>query len=169
MPGFLDFLSDRLSGARRAVYEQALRVAPTLTQRLLADYGLTLVHGDAHFWNFLLPHNSDTDTARIIDWESWSVGLGTIDVAYMMALHWYPERRARLEQALLRRYHTQLLTYGVVGYDWDACWDDYRLAAVRNLFIPMGQWAAKLWPAIWWSHLERAMLAFEDLHCRELL
>jgi len=34
---------------------------------------------------------------------------------------------------------------------------------------PMGQWAAKLWPAIWWPHLERAMLAFEDLQCRELL
>ena len=169
VPGFLDFLGDRLSGARRAVYEQALRVAPTLTQRLLADHGLTLVHGDAHLWNFLLPHNIDTDTVRLIDWESWSVGLGTIDVAYMMALHWYPERRARLEQALLRRYHTQLLTHGVVGYDWDACWDDYRLAAVRNLFIPMGQWAAKLWPAIWWSHLERAMLAFEDLQCAELL
>ena len=43
------------------------------------------------------------------------------------------------------------------------------LAAIRNLFIPMRQWAAKLWPAIWWGHLERALLAFEDLQCRELL
>jgi Ecdysteroid kinase-like family len=169
LPGFLDFLGDRLSGTRCAVYAQALRVAPPLTQRLLAGHGLTLVHGDAHVWNFLFPHNGDTDTVRIIDWEGWRVGLGTMDLAYMMALHWYPERRARLEQALLRRYHAQLLTHGVVGYEWDACWYDYRLAAVRNLFIPMWQWAAKLAPAIWWSHLERAMLAFEDLHCSELL
>jgi len=169
LPGFLDFLGDRLSQERRAVYEQALRVAPILRQRLLADHGLTLVHGDAHVWNFLFPRDADTDTVRLIDWEGWSMGLGTVDLAYMMALHWYPERRAHLEQPLLRRYHTQLLTHGIVGYDWDACWDDYRLAAIRNLFIPMGQWAAKLWPAIWWPHLERALLAFEDLQCRELL
>ena len=98
-----------------------------------------------------------------------SVGLGTVDLAYMMALHWYPERHARLEQTLLRRYYTQLLTHGIVGYDWDACWDDYRLAAIRNRFMPMGQWAAKRGPAIWWPHLERTLLAFEDLQCRELL
>ena len=143
-PGFLDFLGDRLSRERRTVYEQALRVAPILRQRLLADHGLTLVHSDAHVWNFLFPRDVDTDTVRLIDWEGWSMGLGTADLAYMMALHWYPERRARLEQTLL-------------------------LAAIRNLFIPMRQWAAKLWPAIWWPHLERALLAFEDLQCRELL
>ncbi len=169
LPEFLDFLGDRLSRQRRAVYEHVLRVAPLLRQRLLADHGLTLVHGDAHVWNFLFPRNVDTDTVRLIDWEGWSMGLGTVDLAYMMALHWYPERRARLEQPLLRRYHTQLLTHGIVGYDWEACWYDYRLAAIRNLFIPMRQWAAKLWPAIWWGHLERALLAFEDLQCRELL
>jgi hypothetical protein len=167
-PGFLDFLGDRLSRQRRAVYDQVLQVAPALRQRLLADHGLTLVHGDAHVWNFLFPHHAETDTVRLIDWDAWSMGLGTVDLAYMMALHWYPERRARLEQTLLRRYHTQLLTHGIVGYDWDACWYDYRLAAIYNLFIPMRQWAMRGWPAIWWSHLERAMLAFEDLHCREL-
>jgi thiamine kinase-like enzyme len=137
LPEFLDFLGDRLSRERRAIYDQVLHAASTHTQRLIADHGLTFVHGDAHFWNFLLPHNMDTDTVRIIDWESWRVGLGAADLVYMMALHWYPERRARLEQMLLRRYHTQLLAYSVVGHDWDTCWYDYRLSVLRNLFIPM--------------------------------
>jgi thiamine kinase-like enzyme len=86
LPEFLDFLGDRLSRERRAVYDQVLEAASTLTQRLTADHGLTFVHGDAHFWNFLLPHNIDTDTVRIIDWESWRVGLGAADLAYMMAV-----------------------------------------------------------------------------------
>ncbi len=79
LPEFLGFLGDRLSRERRAVYDQVLEAASTLTQRLTADHGLTFVHGDAHFWNFLLPHNIDTDTVRIIDWESWRVGLGAAD------------------------------------------------------------------------------------------
>jgi hypothetical protein len=169
LPAFLDFLGDRLSRERRAIYDQVLQAASTLTRRLIADQGLTFIHGDAHVWNFLLPHNIDTDTVRIIDWQSWRVGLGAMDLAYMMALHWYPERRARMEQMLLRWYHTQLLAYGVVGYAWDAYWYDYRLSVLRNLFIPIWQWSAKIGPATWWSHLERAMLAFEDLQCRELL
>ena len=33
----------------------------------------------------------------------------------MMAVHWYPERRHRLEDALLRHYHEALADAGVRG------------------------------------------------------
>jgi hypothetical protein len=87
----------------------------------------------------------------------------------MVGLHWYPDRRRAFERDLLRTYHDKLLMYGVKNYDWDACWYDYRLSAIGNLFVPVWQWSAKLWPAIWWPHLERAILAFEDLDGGELL
>jgi len=35
--------------------------------------------------------------------------------------------------------------------------------------IPVFQHSAKLPAAIWWSHLERIFLAFDDLGCEELL
>jgi hypothetical protein len=39
---------------------------------------------------------------------------------------------------------------------------------VRQLAIPVFQHANKP-AAIWWSHLERVFLAFDDLGCEELL
>lgn len=172
--GFVDFLGDRLSPERRKLYEKVLASLPHVwerywRERVATGKGLTLIHGDAHLWSFMYPHNPDTHTIRIIDWQSWRIRRGTDDLAYMIALHWYPERRHALERDLIRRYHTELLQQGVKNYDWDECWYNYRLSAMGNLFIPVWQWSAKLWAGIWWPHLERAMLAFQDLACAELL
>jgi thiamine kinase-like enzyme len=172
--GFADFLDDRLSTERRRLYEKALATAPRLIKERIRAHDstrrdLTLIHGDAHFWNCLHPRRLERDTPCIIDWQCWRVDTATDDVAYMIALHWYPERRRALERDLLRYYHGQLLTYGVENYDSDAFWYDYKLSAIGNLFIPVWQWSAKLWPAIWWPHVERAIMAFEDLNCAELL
>ena len=87
----------------------------------------------------------------------------------MMALHWYPERRARLEQPLLRHYHDRLMSHGVRGYGFDILLDDYRLSALWQITIPVWQATTKLPAPIWWGHLERGMRAFEDLGCAALL
>ena len=171
---FVDFLGDRLSLERRNIYEKVLASLPYVWQRYWRDRvatgrGLTLIHGDAHLWSFMYPHNPSTDTIRIIDWQSWRIRRGTDDLAYMIALHWYPERRHALERDLIRLYHTELLRQGVKNYDWDECWHDYRLSAIGNLFVPAWYWSTKLWAGLWWPHLERAMLAFQDLQCAELL
>ena len=49
------------------------------------------------------------------------------------------------------------------------CWFDYRVSAIRNLLVPVLLWSYKVPAATWWSHVERAMLAFDDLACEELL
>lgn len=171
--GFVDFLDDRLSAERRHLYERVLATAPGVWKARIRERSggkdLTLIHGDAHFWNCLHPRQLDQAKPYIIDWQCWRIDTATDDLAYMIGLHWYPERRRALERNLLRTYHDTLLIYGVKNYGWEACWRDYRLSAIGNLFVPIWQWSAKLLPAIWWPHLERAMLAFEDLDCRELL
>jgi thiamine kinase-like enzyme len=172
--GFVDFLDDRLSADRRRLYESILSRAPGVwKERIREDRtdgkGLTLIHGDAHFWNCLHPRRLDQDKVYIIDWQCWRIDTATVDLAYMIGLHWYPDRRRALERDFLRNYHDKLLTCGVKNYDWDACWYDYRLSAIGNLLVPVWQWSAKLWPVIWWPHLERAIVAFEDLDCEELL
>jgi len=171
---FVDFLGDRLSVDRRKVYDKVLAGLPRLLghyrrRRLSERKAFTLVHGDASLWNFLYPLDSDMEQVRIIDWQAWHMGVGTDDLAYMIALHWYPARRRVMERELLRRYHSELLKQGVAHYGWEECWLDYRVSAISNLLLPALWSGNKLPAALWWSHLERAMLAFDDLECEELL
>src|SRR6266496_1475433 len=157
--GFVDFLDDRLSADRRQLYERVLSRAPGVWKERIREErsdgkDLTLIHGDAHFWNCLHPRRLDQDKVYIIDWQCWRIDTATDDLAYMIGLHWYPDRRRALERDFLRTYHDKLLMYGVKNYDWDACGYDYRFSAIGNLFVPVWQWSAKLWPVIWWPHLE---------------
>ena len=164
-----DLLGERLSHERRLRVEQIFAAWPKLAERLTKQRHLTLVLGDVHSGQFLFPRNAATHAMRIIDWDWWDITVGPMDLAYTMCLFWFPERRARLEQELLRRYHDRLLEYGVVGYDGQACWEDYRWAAIRSLFVPLHLWETRPWPDFWHLHWERALLAFEDLGCAELL
>jgi len=166
---FADFLEDRLAGERRRVYEAVLSSSLRPWKRIAQRRGLTVVHGDAHLSNFLYPHAPGDASVFLIDWQLWHIDVGARDLAFMIALHWYPERRAALELPLLRRYHNRLVAHGVTGYSWDNCWSDYRLGAIRNLTVPVVQWAGGLPPGQWWHRLECALLAYRDLDCAELL
>lgn len=166
---FADLLGDRLSSERRKLYERVMRCFPAPWKRLTSAKGLTLTHGDAHTWNFMFPREACAHRTVLTDWQLWHPHIGARDLAFMMTLYWYPERRALLEEKLLRRYHVRLSEGGVRAYSWDECLTDYRWSALRNLFVPIWQWAGGLPPTLWWSNLERAVLAFEDLRCGELL
>jgi hypothetical protein len=87
----------------------------------------------------------------------------------MIALSWFPERRALMEKDLVRRYHASLLASGVRDYGWNECWNDYRRSVIKNLMVPVRSWAQRKRASLWWTALERAMLAYQDLGCEELL
>ena len=106
---------------------------------------------------------------RLFDWDSWRIDIATDDLAYMMAMHWYPELRSRFERPLLDRYHETLIAHGVQGYDRRALEDDYRLSALWQIMTPVWQAALDIPAGIWWNNYERIMLAVDDLGCRELL
>ena len=110
---FADRLGDELSGERRAFYEGLMAAAPRLLNGIDAR-NITLGHGDAHVWNCFLPRNG-SDEVRWFDWDGWRIRVPTNDLAYMMAVHWYPERRQRLERGLLDHYHSVLLENGVLA------------------------------------------------------
>src|SRR5262249_27568542 len=124
---FADSLGDRLSRDRRELYERFLAAAPRLARRYLSHRNLTVVHGDPHIWNCFLA--KDGGGACFFDWDAWRVTVATSDLAYMMATHWYPERRRWAERPLLDCYHAELVAQGVRGYDRAALDDDYRLSA----------------------------------------
>ena len=169
-PGFADFLGDRLSGARRCLYDSVLAALPRLHERKTRGTDLTVIHGDANFSNVLVPRDPHTGRALLIDWQLWGISFAAESLANLIALHWYPERRAEMERSLLGRYHSGLVRGGVESYTWADCWNDYRLAVVtRALFMPMWQWSSGQPPSAWWAHLECAMQAFDDLGCAEFL
>ena len=165
---FADLLGDRLPRERREIYELVLDAVPRLLGRHCSHRNVTITHGDAHVWNAFLPRD-ERDGVRLFDWDSWGVGIASSDLAYMMAVHWYPDRRRRFERSLLDNYHAVLVAHGVRGYARSDLDDDYRLSVLLQIMIPVRQAAYDIPPMIWWSHLERIMLAVDDLGCRELL
>ena len=166
---FAKDLGDRLSVERRELYRRLLEQAPRLVARYRRRHHMTVVHGDAHVWNCFLSKAGGPRDAKLFDWDTWRLGVGTADLGYMMAMHWYPERRKRTEGGLLDAYHDELMAHGVQGYDRQALQDDYRLSVLWLVTLPIWQHAGKIPAVIWWNNLERIHLAFDDLGCRELL
>lgn len=166
---FAKDLGDRLSAERRELYRRLIEQMPRLAARYRSHRHMTVVHGDAHVWNCFLSKAGGPRDARLFDWDAWRLGAGTADLGYMMAMHWYPELRKRIEGGLLDVYHGELVAHGVQGYDRRALQDDYRLSVLWLLLLPLWQHAGKIPAVIWWNNFERIHLAFDDLGCRELL
>ena len=165
---FADRVGDRLPPERRAIYEHLIEEGHRLNARYHSHRDMTLLHGDAHVWNVFLPCDPGDDV-RLFDWDGWRVDVATDDLAYMMALHWFPDHRRRHERDLLDRYHAELLAHGIAGYDRQALDDDYRLSVLWQIATPVWQAANNIPSGIWWHHLERIFLAIDDLGCRDFL
>jgi hypothetical protein len=168
LPEFMDFLGDRLAPARRQVYEDLLASPAQQWEKGKNAPQQTLLHGDMHVWNVFYPLDPK-GSLYFFDWNMWDAGCPTDDLAYMMAVHWYPERRQWLEGELLKVYHQKLVECGVTNYAWEELQNDYRESVIRSLLIPVWQWVRGIEAGVWWSHLERICLAFEDLKCGDLI
>jgi len=166
---FAEQAGDGLSAGRRDLYARLFDAAPALVARYHSHRHMTLIQGDAHVWNCFLPRPGGAEPALLFDWDSWSANVATTDLAYMMAVHWYPELRRRFEVPLLDAYHAELLAHGVRGYDRQALEADYRLSVLWQITRPIQQHSAGIPPVIWWNNLERVHMAVEDLDCRALL
>ena len=165
---FADRVGDRLPAERRVTYERLIEEGHRLNARYHSHRDMTLLHGDAHVWNVFLPRDLGDDV-RLFDWDGWRVDVASDDLAYMMALHWFPDHRRRHERDLLDCYHAELLAHGVSGYDRRALDDDYRLSVLWQIATPVWQAANNIPSGIWWHHLERIFLAIDDLGCRDFL
>lgn len=96
LPTFIDALGDALTAEARNVFDRVFGSSLQPWMRLTDRRALTVTHGDAHTWNFLFPRSGE-GAAFLIDWQLWHVDVGARDLAFLMALHWYPSRRRELE------------------------------------------------------------------------
>ena len=114
----------------------------------------------------------DNEKYKVIlsDWQGWNIGVGCLDLAYMIGLMLFPDYRHLIEKDLIKRYHNHLIKLGIKNYSWDDCWYDYKLFAILNIYRVI-QWWSEGRP--WWTglvaRLEFSISTIEDLNCMELL
>jgi hypothetical protein len=70
---FIDRFGKILPAGRRGLYERLLDSTASLLARYDTGRNLTLIHCDAHWWNCFVPHDSQHEQVRLIDWEDWTV------------------------------------------------------------------------------------------------
>jgi thiamine kinase-like enzyme len=176
---FLEFFENKISGKRIELFKTAFSLFPQLAYERITKENITLLHGDAHFYNFFYPKDivNDKLKAYLIDWQFWSLGVGGQDLAYMIGMFLYPEIRIKMEKELIKRYYNNLVKFGVKNYSWDECWYDYKFGALLNLYRVHGNWwfclerdfLNKLWYPVENTKLKISLLTIEDLNCMELL
>jgi hypothetical protein len=174
LPKFFVELGSEITLEIKKTYETALEFLPDFwRKRYTVAARNTLIHGDAHSWNFLFPRQ-ESGRALMIDLATLRVRPATNDLAYLMALKWKRGLRAQLELPLLQHYHAALLKCGVQNfspnYSWEDCLLSYRYSIMTHLFTPVGQCAGEfLSPSIWQDNFRRIIDAFEDFNCRQLM
>ncbi|MFD0690727.1 phosphotransferase family protein [Actinomadura fibrosa] len=93
-----------------------------------------LVHGDYRLDNLIFPPG-DAPGVTAVDWQTLSIGHPLRDLAFLLGTSLEPDRRAALERPLVGAYHAALAAHGVTGYGLDACFEDYRFAALQGPLI----------------------------------
>ncbi len=168
LPGFFNDLGDDLPFADRVLLEDVFNSSLRPWLRLLERRALTIIHGDAHPWNFLFSR-SGQGMPYLIDWQLWHPDVGPKDLAFMIGLHWDRTARAKLELPLLHFYHQELIGAGVNNYSFDDLFLDYRRCLVRNLTFPIILWAHGDPRESWRHRLDYALAAYRDHDAAELL
>jgi hypothetical protein len=113
------------------VREFAPKIAAWVTA---SDAPRTLVHMDFRPDNFLFAASPDAPPLVIVDWQTFTAGPGTHDLAYMIGGSFEPAERAQVERALLESYCAQLADAGV-EYSIEDCWHDYRISSLWGVVM----------------------------------
>ena len=169
LPGFIKDLGNDLPVADRLVLETVFSSSFQPWLRIVDRRALTVIHGDAHTWNFLFPR-FDHGPTYIFDWQLWHLDVGARDLAFMIALHWEPAVRRQLELPLLRFYYEKLKSVADINnYSFEDLFLDYRRCVVRNLTIPIILWSRGLSREAWRHRLDCALAAYREINGAELL
>jgi hypothetical protein len=123
-PGFATRYADRLDSEVMALSER-------LRERIglwagVRDTPITVSHGDFRLDNLLFGRAPGTPPLVVVDFQTVACGHGAADVSYFLGGSLPVEVRRREETGLVRAWWEALQARGVAGYDWNACWRDYR-------------------------------------------
>lgn len=170
LPGFSDVFGDVLTPEMASMAGAYASANPGLL-RAMAAMPHTLVHFDFRADNLFFDANGGV---AVIDWQAISRGGCAADVGYFLSQNLSTADRRANEDALLHRYHEELLAGGVTGYDFATFFDDYRLGIMYGWIIPVfavgsldvsSERAMSLWRTV----IDRVQTAIADHDAGEFL
>ena len=165
LPEFMARMDDRLEQTDRAIIGDVIAQLPCRIHARMQERPLTLIHGDAHAWNFLVPNAGAAAAAMLVDWhygsDEFRIGFGMWDVAYLMVHWWFPKRRRQLQPMLLAQYQQVMRDHGVTCRP-GRLMEDLRLAASYCLLRPIVESRTGP-PWSWYPQLEYALEAVREL------
>ena len=121
---------------RRALAYLRGEMRKLIEDRLHTGRNITIIHGDLHPGNVLLP-KEEGGQAVFVDLEAVRMGLGAEDLAMLLGLHLAPGKARALP--LLERYHRRL-SASAEGYSFGMLLEEYRIALAEALFFPVKLW-----------------------------
>jgi hypothetical protein len=131
--GFRDRYADRLTDEQ---LDLSARLSAGLPHLFAQRSGpLTVTHGYYRLDNMLFGTSADGPPLAVVDWQTATTGPALTDASYFLGAGLLPDDRRAHERDLLREYHHALVAGGVEGYDWDACWTDYRRFSFGGLVM----------------------------------
>ena len=95
-------------------------------------------HGDFRSDNLMFSTNPDNPRVAVIDFQTVRLGPPGLDPAYYLGSSLSTADRRASERDLIADYHRRLLSAGVEGFDFDACWEAYREGAMYGVFLFVG-------------------------------
>jgi aminoglycoside phosphotransferase (APT) family kinase protein len=132
------------------------------------------VHGDYRLDNLLFGKRTAAGVeVAAVDWQTLDIGLPGRDLAYFLGNSLLVEDRRSHECDLVRAYFDALIRYGVTGYTFEECFDDYRYGQFQGLMITVlaavGLTHTERGDAMFMAMSSRACAAIRDLGSLELL
>ncbi|MBY0274364.1 ecdysteroid 22-kinase family protein [Candidatus Binatia bacterium] len=107
-----------------------------IEERIAARPG-TAIHGDLRADNLLFTPGAPDAEPVILDWQLATRTLAAIDIARVMGGSEPAAERAGHQVEVCAAWHEALVENGVRGYPLEAALDDFRLATLYCLFIPV--------------------------------
>jgi hypothetical protein len=108
--------------------------------RCQTNNNITLLNGDAHIFNFMLPKDKNR-TQKIIDYQFWRIGLGCYDLAHFTRKLIGFISTKKQHEIIVKQYHTALFQNGIKNYTYNQCLDDYRMCVASLVLNPIWQYS----------------------------
>ncbi|MDR3508561.1 MAG: phosphotransferase [Caulobacteraceae bacterium] len=137
LPGIIALFKDRYEGQLEPEFMALVEKLPPTLAAIHADPSSprTLQHGDFRLDNMLFDVQGGRKPMATLDWQTLALAPGLIDVAYFLSAGIDPQARREHERDLVRFYHDELTRRGVTGFDWEACWRDYRRYTIQGILM----------------------------------
>ncbi len=127
------------SGLSARMLDVGQRLGPAWNA-IMDDYAkgqAFISHTDFRLDNMLFGKQGSPVRFAVIDWQLCVRGGGLYDLGYFVSQSLPVELRRSAERDLIRLYWDTLTAHGVSDYPFERCWDDYRIAVLVALIIPV--------------------------------